>query len=317
MADKNMAKFIVLALIAEILLIYSSVLVKIIPVSPIILAFYRVTIAIPIFFLLAFRTADFWQISLRDFWIMLLAGFFFALDLIFFNTALHKTSVAHVNLIGSLVCFVLAPIGAIFFHEKIKKEFVFGCILAIFGVFLLLQGRIEGSVSTLFGNFLALLCMIFYSFFLALVFLLRKKYSALTVMAFSSIGASLMLLATGVLVEGFSVPTGISQWLYVLLIVLFGQILGQGFFSYIMGKISTQASSLLLLVSPIIAAIMGFFILNERLGLVEIGAIGVILVGVYFAQQKSNISRARKKILKRRKKAHSPLAEPTDAIRPL
>lgn len=312
-------KFIAIALLAEMFIIYASVLVKVVDISPIMLAFYRIAFAIPVFFILAWRQPDFKKINKKDFSLMLIAGVLFALDLTFFNLSLRETSVAHVNLIGSLVCFVLAPIGVIFFNEKIRKGFIIGCLLAILGVFLLIRGRIDGSVATLWGNFLAFICMLFYSFFLAMVFHLRKKYSAFSVMAFSSVGASASLLGVALVVEGFSYPDTPSALGYLLLIVLFGQILGQGFFSYIMGKISTQASSLILLASPLIAAIMGFFILGEKLGPIEILGIFVIISGIYFAQQKSNIARARKKILKRGRKRpqHLPLEHPQDAIRPL
>ncbi|MDU7693706.1 MAG: DMT family transporter [Helicobacter sp.] len=314
------SKFIALALLAELFITYASVLVKVVDIPPIMLAFYRVTLAMPIFFILAYKKEDFKRVGLKDFAIMFGAGLLFALDLIFFNTSLHHTSVGHANVIGSLLCFVLAPLGAIFFGEKIKKPFIFGSILSIAGVVLLMQGRIQDSVATGFGNFLALMAMIFYSFFLALVFHLRKRYSALTVMSFSSIGASVGLLIIGSSLEGFTYPQNGITWFYTWLIVLFGQILGQGFFSFIMSKLSTQTTSLLLLITPVMAAIMGFLFLGEKMGYLEILAIIIILVGIYFGQQKSHVAKARKKILKRGRKkipAHLPLEHPQDVIRPL
>lgn len=60
-----------------------------------------------------------------------------------------------------------------------------------------------------------------------------------------------------------------------------------GFFNYILGKVNTQTSSLLLLFSPIIAALMGFFILGEKLGIFEILGILVIIFGVFVAKREN------------------------------
>ena len=91
----NSTKYILLALLAESFIIYASVLVKIIDLSPIMLAFYRVTLAIPIFLL--FARKNILKVPPKDIMLMLLAGLFFGLDLIFFNTALHFTCLLYTS----------------------------------------------------------------------------------------------------------------------------------------------------------------------------------------------------------------------------
>ena len=279
-------RYIFFAIIAEIFIIYASVLVKITSVSPIMTGFYRTCLSLPIFFLFALKNKELFKLSPKDLSLMILSGLFFGSDLVFFNHAIHHTSVANVNLIGSLVCFILVPIGIIFFHEKIKKQFIIGGIIALFGVFVLIKGEDQSSIAHPFGDFLAFLSMCSYAIFLSLVYKMRRKYHTMVFMFYSGIGASLLLLIVGSSLEGFSLPQDTKNWFFILLIALFGQILGQGFFGFIMGKISTQTSSLLLLLSPITAAIMGFFILGEKIGLFEILGIGIILFGVYLAKSK-------------------------------
>lgn len=279
-------RYILLALLAESFIIYASVLVKIIDLSPIIVAFYRVALAVPIFGLIALKERNIFKIPPKDIALMLFAGVLFALDLVFFNLALHKTSVANVNLFASLVCFILAPIGAIFFKEKIKSSFIIGACIAFLGIILLIKGRGGESVATPIGDFLAFISMVCYSFFLALVFGLRKKYNTMCLFFFASLGSSIVLLFLGCLLEGFAVPKDWKNWGLMLLIAFFGQILGQGFFGYIMGKIPTQIASLVLLFSPVIAAVMGFIFLHEKLTILEMVGIFVIVAGVYLAQLK-------------------------------
>ncbi|WP_104696811.1 MULTISPECIES: DMT family transporter [unclassified Helicobacter] len=280
---QNQLKFFFFAILAESFIIYASVLVKIIDIKPIMLGFYRVALAIPVF--LFFARKSLLKVSLKDCLLMILAGIFFGLDLVFFNTALHHTSVAHVNLISSLVCFILVPIGIIFFKEEIQISFVLGAGITLIGIFLLLGGKDSNSVSSLFGDFLAFISMCCYSIFLALVYKMRKTYGAMLLMVFSCVGSSILLLGTGTILEGFQAPMHLKDWLLVLLVVMFGQILGQGFFGYIMGKLDTQTSSLTLLLSPIIATILGYLFLKETINVYEMIGILLIIFGAFIAKR--------------------------------
>lgn len=279
-----MNRFIFLAVLAEAFIIYASVLVKVVDMPPIIVGFYRIALAMPVFVILA--RAKIGKVSKKDMLLMLCAGILFGLDLVFFNIAIHKTSIANVNLFASLVCFILVPIGAIFFKEKIKADFVLGSLIALAGVFVLIKGKGGESVATPFGDFLAFMSMVCYSLFLSLVYGLRKKYDTPVLMAFASIGSMITLLAVGIPMEGFSLPKDGKTWWILLWIVVFGQLLGQGFFGYIMGKVDAQVSSLILLFTPMLAALMGYVFLGEKLGIYELVGMVIIILGVYLAKMK-------------------------------
>ncbi|CAM3347406.1 DMT family transporter [Helicobacter labetoulli] len=279
--------FIILALLAESFIIYASVLVKLTDMSPINLGFYRIALALPVFWLMANTRRNVFKIPLKDIAFMMLAGIFFAFDLLFFNIALRHTSVANVNLFASLACFILMPIGIFFFKERFKKSLLIGAIVAFVGIFILVGGKGELSVATPFGDFMAFLSVLCYSCFLGVIYSLRKRYGTLEIMFFACIGSSLMLLALALIFEGFEVPKDMRDFGIIALIALCGQVIGQGFFNYILGKVNTQTSSILLLFSPIIAALMGFFILGEKLGMFEILGIFVIIFGVFVAKREN------------------------------
>ena len=133
---------------------------------------------------------------------------------------------------------------------------------------------------------MAFLSMSCYGIFLSLVYGLRKRYDTLTLMSFASLGSIAILLGVGIPMEGFSLPKDWHTWGTLIAISLFGQVLGQGCFGYIMGKLSTQASSLILLFTPAIAGVMGYFILKEKLGIYEILGMVVIILGVYIAKMR-------------------------------
>lgn len=284
---KNSVFFIILAILAESFIIYASVLVKLTDMSPINLGFYRIALALPIFWLMANTRRNVFKIPLRDIAYMMVAGIFFAFDLLFFNIALRHTSVANVNLFASLVCFILIPIGIFFFKERFRKSLIIGAIIAFFGILILVGGKGKLSVATPFGDFMAFLSVLCFSCFLGVIYSLRKRYGTLEIMFFACIGSSLVLLVLALMFEGFEVPKDMKDFGIIMLISLCGQVIGQGFFNYIMGKVNTQTSSLVLLFSPIIAALMGFFILDEKLGILEVCGICIILIGVYFAKKES------------------------------
>ncbi|TLD89031.1 DMT family transporter [Helicobacter sp. MIT 03-1614] len=285
--SKNTPFFIAVALMAECFIIYASVLVKLTDMSPLNLAFYRIILALPIFWFMAHLKHNIFSIPLKDISLMFVAGVFFAFDLLFFNLALRHTSVANVNLFASLACFILIPIGIIFFKEKIKKSFFFGGFVAIIGVFVLMGGKGALSVATPYGDFMAFLSVLCYSCFLGVIYSLRRKYGTFEIMLFACVGSSIVLLALVLIFEGFEVPKDTKDWGIVVLIALCGQVIGQGFFNYIMGKVNTQTSSFLLLFTPVVAAFMGFLFLGEHLGIYEICGIVIIIFGVYIAKREN------------------------------
>lgn len=280
-------KFIILALLAESFIIYASVLVKLTDMSPINLGFYRIALALPVFWIMANMRRNIFKIPLKDIYLMMIAGIFFAFDLIFFNLALRNTSVANVNLFASLSCFIIIPIGVFFFKESFKKSLILGGIVALFGIIMLVGGKGSLSVATPFGDFMAFLSVLCYSCFLGVVYSLRRKYGTLEIMFFACIGSCIVLLSLALMFEGFESPKDMKDFLIVALIALCGQVLGQGSLNYILGKVNTQTASLLLLFAPIISALMGFFILGEKLGIFEICGICIILFGVYLAKRGS------------------------------
>lgn len=311
--------FVILAILAESCIIYASVLVKMIDISPINLAFYRVGIATPFFFLATFifmkkdsvkkdsiknsraiessakidsksskiSNKTTLKVPLKDFIFMLFAGIFFAFDLVFFNLALRNTSVANVNLISCMSCFILIPLGVLFFSERIKKSFFIGVAIAVLGLVILIKGKDSNGVSSVYGDFLAFLSAIGYALFLAFIYALRRRYGTLEIMAYSTLGATFVLFLVAWCVEGLELPRDLREWGIVALIVFFGQLVGQGFFNFILGRLDSQTSFLLLLIAPVIAATLGFLILGEKLSLLEICGILIILLGVYFAKKDS------------------------------
>ena len=274
-----------IAILSQVATIYSSVLIKLTDMSPMNLGFYSIALTLPIFWLMANIRKNIFKIPLKDIALMMFGGIFCASDLVFFNIALHNTSVANVNLFASLACFILIPIGVFFFKERFQKNFGIAAGIAFVGVIVLVGGKGELSVATPFGDFMAFLSVMCYSTFLSVVYSMRKRYDTLEITFFSYVGAASLLFIMSVFVEGFETPKDMKDFWVIALIAFFGQVIGQGFLNFVLGKASTQLSSILLLFTPIVAALMGFFILGEYLDGIEMLGIGIIMVGIYLARK--------------------------------
>ncbi len=281
----NSFSVIILSIMAQIATIYSSVLIKLMDMSPLNLGFYSIAFTLPLLWFMMHARRKIFKIPFKDIMFIMFGGIFCALDLFFFNVALHNTSVANVNLFASLTCFILIPIGVFFFKEKFRKNFGIGAIIALVGVIILVGGKGELSVATPFGDFMAFLSVLCYGCFLSAIYSMRQRYGALEITFFSYISACGMLFTLALIFEGFEIPKNLNDFSIIVLIALCGQVIGQGFLNYILGKANTQVSSILLLFTPIIAAFMGFFILGEGLDKSEIIGIGIIIIGIYLARK--------------------------------
>lgn len=106
-------------------------------------------------------------------------------------------------------------------------------------------------------------------------------------------GAGIQLFSGGVfafmvslLTENISKPnfTFSSFWALVYLIV-FGSVVAFGCFLYVLSKLPATLTSMYAYINPIVAMLLGWLILNEKLNGVTIIAFAVTVLGVYLVNQ--------------------------------
>jgi len=275
--------FIILTLLAVCLFAIGAIFVNLTPLPPIATAFYRVLFSIPLLFPFVYK--EFKQLSKSSIILMLLAGLFFGGDLTFWNISLRLTTVANSNLFATLVPITIIPCSYLFFKEKISKSFFIGTLITLFGVFILLSGKIHPTESTTLGNIFAFLASIFYGIFMLLVYKIRDRVRADIIMFFSGISTSILLFFIMLIFEGISYPHTISAVLPILCITIFAQILGQSLLGYCLGKIHVTLASVLVLFQPVTAALMAYFIFKQYLSVFEIIGLFIVLVGIFFSKK--------------------------------
>lgn len=282
MIRKNETKYILLVFLAVCFLALGGIFVKISELPPINTGFYRVLLSIPI--LLPFVGKEIKNVSRKDLSLIFLAGVFLAGDLILWNVSFFYTSVANANLLANLVPIVIIPFSYFIFKERVSSKLLIGASVTIVGIIVLLSGKASITSDNLFGDLLAFLTSFFYAFFLLTVYKVRERVSATIIMFVSAFGSILAIFVTMLFSEGIYVPSGLSEWLPLIGLAIFSQILGQGLLSFCLGKVNVSLSSVLVLLQPIVAAIYAWLLFGENLTIIEMLGILIATIGIYIVK---------------------------------
>lgn len=267
---------------------FAPVLVRLSEVGPSATAFYRLLFALP--FLWIWMAAqppspENRPSTARDFLSLSCAGLFFTGDLALWHWSLQFTSVANSTLLSNFAPLFVTIGACLFLHEKIMRTFVAGMSVAFAGAILLVAGRIEFKASHGWGDALAVITAGFYAGYLLSVKHLRVRFSTPTIMAWSGIVSCLSLLVVAVLSNEVLLPASHHGWSVVIVLGVVSHLAGQTLIAYALGHLPASFSSVILLLQPVIAALLAWVVLNERLTLWQWAGGAVILSGIFVASR--------------------------------
>ena len=258
----------------------SAIFVKLSSAESAVIAFYRMLFSVLIMspvFLLKYKS-ELKLLQKRDWIFSIVAGVFLAFHFILWFESLNYTSVA-----SSTVLVTLQPIFAfvgtyLFFKEKVAFQSIVAVIVAISGSLLISWGDFRVSGAALYGDGLALIACAFITGYLLFGQDVRKRLSLMTytmvVYSVSTITLFFYVLFMG---QSFG-PYESTDWLLFVMLAIVPNLLGHTLFNWSLKWVSTNAISIAILFEPVGAAILAFFIFNEKLILSQvIGGIIVIL----------------------------------------
>ena len=242
-----------------------------------------------IYFIKSFMKYEFSKKDLKL--ILLLALFEPCLYFIFESKALQLTSASQAGMITSLMPIITAMAAGYFLKEIISKQLIFGSLIAMSGaIWLSLQGATTiSSPNPLFGNFLELLAMICGAGYTITARYLSDKYSALFITAIQAfIGA--IFFAPLFVYEYFTIPLNITMnsFLWVLYLGVVVTLAGYGLYNYALTKIQASKAAMFVYLIPVFTLILAYFILDEKLSVLEFIACIVILFGVFISEVSSS-----------------------------
>lgn len=267
----------------------SAIFVKLANAESAVIAFYRmffsVLIMSPLFFL-KYR-GEIKQLHKKDWIFSTIAGVFLAFHFILWFESLNYTSVA-----SSTVLVTLQPLFAfigtyIFFKEKVSLQSIVAGSIAIAGSFLISWGDFRVSGSALYGDFLALIACALITGYLLFGQDVRQRLSLITyTMVVYSVSTICLFFYVLIMGQSFG-PYKTSDWFLFILLALIPNLLGHTLFNWALKWVSTNTISIAILLEPVGAAALAYFVFAEKLmvsqlvgGLVVLSGISLFIIDI-------------------------------------
>lgn len=260
-------------------------------VAPLYLASIRFTTASILIFIIAKAMKLPLAISKRQFLNNVFAGFLF---LVYGNGvfvwALKYVDSGFGALEASIQPLMVLVMMRMVDGKKIQRKSIIGISLGIIGMYLLVsQDQIVFQENSLIGIIMIFTCVISWSW--GSLFVARAELGPNYF-----VNTAYQMLSSGILLSLISLLLG-EVWLSPLLwsasaqgsmalLIIFGSVVAFTAFNYLLKEVSTEKVSTSAYVNPVIALILGWYILDEQVTGQSIVAAFILLTGVYFINSK-------------------------------
>lgn len=259
----------------------SAIFVKLANVPGATSAFYRVFIAslvlVP------------WWLAKRPTWPQgavlrgtLFGGFFFAADLVLWNTALLLTGAGTATLLANNAPLWVGLGAWLFFHQRLTRNYWAGLVTALLGMVLIVGiGGLRLTGSGL-GDLLAIGASFFYAAYLLTTQRVRARMDTLGFMAIS-VGAATVVLAITAFVLGQPLlGYGPATLAPLLALGLVSQVGGWLSINYALGHIPATQVSVTLLAQAVVTTLVAIPVLGELPSALQVVGGALVLGGIYW-----------------------------------
>jgi drug/metabolite transporter (DMT)-like permease len=270
---------------------FAPIFVRISEVGPVATAFWRVGLALPVLMLLSRHQVPRFAApgGARAALGLGLCGLAFAGDLALWHYAIGFTTIANATLLANLAPVFVALVAWLVFGQALSRLFVAGLVLTIFGAGLLSAGSASFGAGHVFGDVLGVLTALFYAAYQLSVARLRRDFSALTIMAWSTLATAIPLLILALALGEPLMPHTVSGWASLFGIALISHVGGQSLIAYGFAALPLTFSSLILLIQPVAAAFLAWALLAETLSAFHLAGAVLALIGIYLARRGSRM----------------------------
>lgn len=223
----------------------------------------------------------------KEIFYLLISGFFFSLDLFFWNRSVIYVGAGLSTILGNTQAIYMALFGILISKEKVSKLFLFSLPIAFIGILLItdLKGGHEMAPNYNEGVIFGLLTGIFYCGFVLALRKAGKINESLTAaqkMFFVSLFTALFLFIFSLIEKGGVESFGSYQNLVILLILGGGiHTLGWMLITKSLSKIPIAISGLMMLIQPTLSTIWGMVIFGEILYPMQMGGALLTLSAIY------------------------------------
>lgn len=283
MLSRNSQTGLIALVLGAIAIGFAPIFVRLSEVGPVATAFYRLSLSLPVFALMAARSGL--PAGRRGWAGCGLAGLFFAGDLSVWHVGILLTSVANASLFTNLApVFVTLGLWLVW-GQRPSGRFLLALAVSLAGAVLLVGGSLQFSASRLAGDGLSMLSGAFYGAYILTVGRSRAGLSTAVLMFWSGLVASAVLLPVALALGEQVLPHTAYGWAVVLGLALISQVAGQGLIAWGLAHVPATLGSLILLLQPAVAALVAWGLFGEALHGVELAGAAVVLAGIHIARK--------------------------------
>lgn len=249
-------------------------LVRLADVGPVAVGFWRLTLALPLLFVVAKVSAQ------APLWprralvaTIAIAALFYSLDLAAWNAGIRMTKLGNATLFGNSGSFVFVVYGLFLVRRAPSAKQAVALALAVAGAALLMSGSYELSPKNFTGDLLTLVAGLLYGGYLIFVERARTSLQPLPVLILATAFSIPLLLTISL---GLGERLWPDDWTALLILALSSQVIGQGLLVYSIGTLPPLVVGLALLTQPVTSATIGWFAYGENLSAMDVvGALGI------------------------------------------
>jgi drug/metabolite transporter (DMT)-like permease len=280
-ADRDRWRALAVLMLGACVIGFSPVLVRLTQTGPAAAAVWRLGFALPFLALMAARAPG--GIGSPS-GLALIAGVMFALDLGFWHYGVKYTSVGAATLLSNLTPVVVTAFAWAFQGQRPRKLFLVAVVVALGGAGLMAAQR-HGApgLDPPLGNALSASTALWYALYMIAVSAARRREGTSSLMLWSGlVGLPLVLAAAWALGEQI-VPAHAAGWAACAALGLV-HVGGQGSIAWAMGRLPAATASVVVLVQPVVAALLGWALFHEAVGGLQALGGATALAGVVLAQ---------------------------------
>ena len=225
------------------------------------------------------------KLSLGNYAIIAIGGFFFALDLAFYNTSILQTNAANATLLGNNTPIVVGLLTWLVFRRRPNFSFWIGLALAVAGSLVIMGADLAKHAKFGLGDAMALAAAACFGVYLLATEQIRAHTSTLEFLRLAILFSTIfMFVFTLILRVPLAVPDR-RTLLALLGLGLVSQLGGYLALTYALGHLPATVTSVSLLSQGPLTAALAALLLGEPLSVYQIAGGVLVLVGVGLANR--------------------------------
>jgi drug/metabolite transporter (DMT)-like permease len=204
-------------------------------------------------------------------------GAAFAVDIVFYFSALRETSVANATIIGALQPILLLPIGIRWFGERLDARMVLYSVLALAGTTMVVFGNAAAPEVSPAGDLMAVGALLAWTAYFVISKQASARFGAIEYFAGLTVVATVMMAPLLVVLDADLVSSDADDWISIVALTVFSGALGHVLLNWSHEHVPLQVMSLLTLLVPVVATVGAVVVLDEEVVAIQWGGMAVVV----------------------------------------